>query len=324
MFYASSKSAYENSASGGAFYELARHALTKGYLVCGAALEEDCSVTHMLIDSTNGLKKLQGSKYVQSNIYETFEEIERHIQRDQKVLFSGTPCQIAALKTYLNCDCSNLLTIDIVCHGTPSPGFWRRHVQENYLDACGAYPTSIRFRTKVKYDQYGYIMTISHGNTQQSISAFDELFYSLFMNNMTLRECCYQCRYANLQRVSDITLGDCASVDSYPEMKDKSPVSIVLANTGRGVDWLKQIQSSGHWRPLCLDREAKYNAQLNRPAPRPADRESIYSQLLHAPYSELKTQFLPKQGVARKLRNVIKRFTPWWLRAKLKGFFSFR
>ena len=120
------------SSSGGAFTELATCIIERGGVVYGAAFKDDWSVHHICIDNIEGLKKLRGSKYVQSNIENCYIDAEKKLQKGTIVLFTGTPCQIKGLKCFLRKDYPQLLTVDFICHGVPSPGIWKRYLNEEF------------------------------------------------------------------------------------------------------------------------------------------------------------------------------------------------
>lgn len=128
--YAKNKNEYMSSSSGGAFAVIARKVLTNGGLVCGAAFDENFNVKHMIISNLNDLYKLKGTKYVQSEIGSVYKDIKKYLDKRYQVLFSGTPCEVAGLKKYLKNEYSNLITVDLICHGVPSPKIWQDYLNE--------------------------------------------------------------------------------------------------------------------------------------------------------------------------------------------------
>ena len=133
------------SSSGGVFTPLAEQILERGGVVCGAAFREDWTVHHIIVDNKEELAKLRGSKYVQSDTEDCYKRIKALLKEGTWVLFSGTPCQVAGLYTYLGKEYDTLVTIDIFCHGAPSPGVWKRYLRENYEPGSIA---NINFRDK--------------------------------------------------------------------------------------------------------------------------------------------------------------------------------
>lgn len=227
------------SSSGGIFSMLAHKVLNDGGVVFGAAFDDDWSVKHIAIERTGDLHRLQGSKYVQSSIGNAFHSVKENLVQGRKVLFSGTPCQVAGLKKYLRTDYENLLTVDIICHGVPSPMVW-----QDYLSCLGDKKTicDIHFRDKCN-GWINYSVSISYGEEKAIGEPFyANLFMRGFLNNLYLRPSCYKCKVKGGRSGSDITLGDFWGIENVvPEIHDDQGVSAVLANTPRGQRMLESI-----------------------------------------------------------------------------------
>ena len=199
----------KRSSSGGLFTEIAKYVLSrKGYVV-GATLENNLRVKHIVIDSINDLDRLVGSKYVQSDTTGIYNKVEALLMSKSKpiVLFSGTPCQVDALLHVLKKKYDNLYTCDVVCHGVPSPGLWHKYTdwvskqnKSNLVD--------YKFRwKKVSWTFYHSRMTFENGKIIYH-DWFRDPWLRLFLSNKGLRDSCYNRRYANMNRVSDVTLAD--------------------------------------------------------------------------------------------------------------------
>lgn len=224
----------DGSSSGGIFPSLATEFVQEGGVVYGAAFAPDLTVEHIEVTDKDGLEKLKGSKYVQSELYSAYEEVKDHLQNNKKVLFSGTPCQIAGLKKYLGNQTEGLLTVDVACHGVPSPGLWEKYVKA-FEETHHYKLKSVNFRDKARsWRQYDVVYT----NTQNEdirIAAEDDIFLSLFRQDMTLRPSCYNCPSRNGRSGSDITLADLWSVHrTAPHMDDDRGTSLVLVNSDQG------------------------------------------------------------------------------------------
>ena len=224
----------DGSSSGGIFPSLATKFVQEGGVVYGAAFAPDLTVEHIEVTDKEGLEKLKGSKYVQSELYSAYEEVRDHLKEGQKVLFSGTPCQIAGLKKYLGNQTEGLLTVDVACHGVPSPGLWGKYVKA-FEETQHCKLKSVNFRNKARsWRQYDVVYT----NTQNEdirIAAEDDIFLSLFRQDMTLRPSCYNCPSRNGRSGSDITLADLWSVHrTAPHMDDDRGTSLVLVNSEQG------------------------------------------------------------------------------------------
>lgn len=242
------------SSSGGVFSALAARTIARGGVVFGAAFTDDCSVEHTGVTSPGGLAALRGSKYLQSRTGHTYGQAKEALKSGVDVLFSGTACQIAGLKRYLRKDYANLLTVDVVCHGVPSPAVWQAYLKDKNLSdgACG----DIQFRDK-KEGWKNYRVKISR---RQNASAgcggvvVDEPFYEnaymqAFLSNLTLRPSCYRCPAKGGRCGSDLTLGDFWGIGRVaPGLDDDRGCSLVLVNTPEGAQALSGLNLKMHER----------------------------------------------------------------------------
>ena len=223
----------EKVSSGGVFRLLAEEIINQNGVVCGAALDPFCAVEHREAGSIEELEALKGSKYVQSELYSIYEDVRFRLDGECKVLFSGTPCQIAGLKAFLKGDHPLLYAVDIACHGVPSPGLW-----EKYRVALAKKHSSVLklvdFRDKSEGWRH-YNIWYEFTDKEVKVPRMKDPYLALFLQNMTLRPSCYDCRLRNGHSGSDITLADLWSVaETVPEMDDDRGVSGVLINTEKG------------------------------------------------------------------------------------------
>lgn len=233
------KQVLKTSASGGAFSLLAEEVLKNNGVVYGCALTKDMRVMHIAVDQVDDLQKLRGSKYVQSDLGDTYAKISGHLKEGRHVLFTGTPCQVDGLNCYLaakNQSAERLLTADLLCHGVPSPGLWADFVQ--YLEKIYyAKLTDFRFRTKIAgWENSIETATFENGKTLKNTNNIRS-FLALFYKNISLRPMCFSCNYHSFVRPSDITIGDYWGIDkTHPELNDNKGLSVVLVNTQKGYD----------------------------------------------------------------------------------------
>ncbi|KAB3633124.1 F420H(2):quinone oxidoreductase, partial [Phocaeicola vulgatus] len=243
------------SSSGGIFTLLAESVLAENGVVFGARFDKDWNVVHDYTDSKEGLGTFRGSKYVQSRNGETFKQAERFLKAGRKVLFSGTPCQIMGLKRYLRREYDNLLTVDFVCHGVPSPLVWRKYVEETLVrqdEKIQFRPTlnhlfsdemplieGISFRDKcLGWKKYSFALTLSkvttagEKNTVSLSSIFyDNAYMQAFLANLTLRPSCHACPAKCGRSGSDVTLGDFWGIEKIaPELDDDRGCSLLIIN----------------------------------------------------------------------------------------------
>lgn len=231
--------------SGGAFSAIAMNVLKQGGIVCGASWNDSLEVVHECITSIEALPKLQGSKYVQSRSYDCFNEIKTALNTGTVVVYSGTGCQVAGLKSFLQKEYDNLITVEVVCHGVPSPGLFRRYLEWLGTKAGGKI-TSFRFRSKHKrptgeHSEYFY----KCNGTEYTGRSYEDPYYGSFLQGRTLRPSCYNCQFKGKDRVADITLGDFWGIEkSHPEFPTKNGHSLVLVNTDKGAKVMSEISYS--------------------------------------------------------------------------------
>ncbi len=223
------------SSSGGIFPYAAKKATEAGGLVYGAAFDSDMSVAHRVASDLSGVEAFRGSKYVQSELYAVFEDIREILAEGRKVLFSGTPCQVAGLKKYIGKTDEGLWTMDFACHGVPSPGLWRKYVsalEKKY----GASLSGVSFRDKTRsWMHYDVVYEFSRGGHLVRTRYMDDPYMALFVQNMTLRPSCYRCPVRCGRSGSDLTLGDLWNVrQCLPEQNDDTGSGLVLVNTEKG------------------------------------------------------------------------------------------
>ena len=232
--YAKSDSLREKSSSGGLFSLIAENVLQKGGVVFGAAFDSDFSVKHIAVDNQEELGKIRGSKYLQSRTEYTFVEAKKILDDGRLVLYTGTACQIAGLKRYLKKEYENLYTIDVLCHGVPSPKFWKKYLAEREHEYQGVVQQMF-FRQKT-FGWKTYSVSLKFSNSTEYRKIFKEdSFMKLFLANICLRPSCHACEFKELSRPSDITLGDCWGIDKYmPEMDDDKGTSVVLLHSEKG------------------------------------------------------------------------------------------
>ena len=239
--FSNNKEIRKQSSSGGIFTELAKKELARGGIVYGAGFNKLFDVVHKAALCEEDLASLRGSKYVQSQMNRTYEEVKNRIEEGRTVYFSGTPCQVAGLYSYLGCRPDKLTTQDFICHGVPSPLVW-----EKYLKTFGNVK-KVEFRSK----KYGWHYFSLHIETVRKgyYKRLDEDFYlKLFLNNTILRPICYACPIKAVGSNADITLADCWSLDQITkEIADTDEgLSLIIANTLLGKQYVEELKDSGN------------------------------------------------------------------------------
>ncbi len=230
----------ESSRSGGIFTALSDIVLGNGGVVYGCKLENCRRAVHTRATTKEERDAFRGSKYIQSETHHIFKDVKDDIKKGLLVLFSGTSCQVNAIKDYCkDLDCSKLILVDIVCHGVPSPKVWNDYLK--YIEKTNNKKiVSVDFRDKRKFGWAAHEETVIFENgTDYSDNVFRRLFY----DHLILRNDCFECPYRSLNRISDISIADCWGIaEHYPEFDDNKGVSLVLINTEKGLDIYKKTQ----------------------------------------------------------------------------------
>ena len=249
------------SSSGGVFYSVAKHMILDfGGIVCGAILDDNNNVVHKCTSSVLELKKMQGSKYVQSSL-NVYDEVAEYLKQGKKVLFSGTPCQCHAIKEYCKTNSENLICIDIVCHGVGSQAMWQRQAEEIAARYSGDKITSFRYKPKAERMAYGITYLVN--GKEKVINSKKCGYFSLYLDGRNLRESCYNCRYSTKNRVGDLTLGDCATWKEYYDFHPETAVSLVLVNSEKGRYIFDVSSDDFEYRAINYDLENNENKALH-------------------------------------------------------------
>lgn len=293
-----------NSASGGGFYGIAEYVMSQGGLICGCVLNEKMLPTHILTDSIQDLVRMQGSKYVQSLISsEVYQAIFVALKEGRKVLFSGTPCQIAGLKSYLNDDFENLYTIGLICHGVAGPGLYLNYIHK-IQNKIGGSLKDVQFRSRTvgNYPK-NHSMRIITENGEYNKQAFNELYGTNFYHNRILRESCYSCQYASKERVEDITLGDYnEAVKKRIAFPSKNGFNIVICNTSKGTQLLKKAIDAFYWTDIDQGYE---QINLIQPTLRPAARDLLKKATIDFDNPESDANYIYSVTLMDKIKSII-------------------
>lgn len=272
------------SASGGAATALMRQAVNENGVVYGCSGEDVYHVRHVRVDNLKDIEKLRGSKYVQSEIGLIYKDVLSDLKSGKLVFFTGTPCQVAGLKTFLRKDYPNLVTVDLVCHGVPS----QKMLTENigyYTDETDGKKIKIAFRsksvccdTKTKLNscriEYGWYFQ------HQPYSSFARKFYDdsymfAFLQCLTFRESCYTCRYATSARCSDITLADFWGLGDDARYEKGRGVSLCLINTEKGLSFFGKIKDKNNVVEREIVEAIVGNGQLQCPSAKSCRQEEF-------------------------------------------------
>lgn len=271
------------SSSGGVFIELARTVMDQGGAVCAAKYSKDYEVIHDIATTEKGLLDYCGAKYAQSKTGQCYTEIKEMLCQGQKILFVGTPCQIAGLTAFLKHPHDNLLLVDMICHGVPSPLVWRKYLEERkQRDANGAELKTVNLRDKsTGWSRYSYSIRFEYQNGNvYSVNQRDDNYMQGFTSNLYLRPSCSNCKFKGIDRISDITLGDFWGIwEQYPEFDDNIGTSLVMIHSEKGQKMWEKIR--GNFKTLAISNEEaiQYNPSAIKNSPAANEREAFFSGL---------------------------------------------
>lgn len=282
------------SSSGGLYTVFAQEILKRGGLVNGVAYDKDFNLTHRLVDKAEDLAALRGSKYVQSDIGDIYRRVEQVLKDGQPVLFTSTPCQVAGLYSFLGKPYDNLVTCDFVCHGVPSPAFFKESVRHNE-GTC--------FR---KLPGWGYNPEMEYG-----------VYFRAFKWALSLRESCYRCRYASFSRVSDLTIGDFGGVGTWWPFVHHDAVkgvSVLLVNSEKGRSFVDAVSEHDMIYERRDVHECEQNHQLYFPVRRPLAQVEFYARMrergfnwAQAEIGKMRPEEQPVDPLVRRCRSFLSR-----------------
>ena len=311
---------YESS-SGGVFTALADNILADGGAVAGAAFDDLLVVRHIIIEKVADLQRLRGSKYVQSEIAPAFLLRMRDLlEQGRKVLFSGTPCEVTGLRSFLNHPYDNLFCCDFICHGVPSPMLFKKYIQKDEVSRKQL--TGVTFRDKTNgWKKFQISRQMQNGKKIIYDSMVDP-YMSAFLKDYALRPSCYECHFKSTERVGDLTIADFWGVKkTYPEYDpDDKGTSLILVNNKKGSSWLLACHAMLFLGKADIKTAIAGNPSLVRPVSRPAQRDTFYIDLkvfsftkviekYHLSFSRLDYVFVGIKNylivVVRKIKNIM-------------------
>ena len=296
----------EKSASGGVLATVAKSLMEDGGTVCGAVLSREdgaLRAEHILSGEMEDLPRLQGSKYVHSQAWRCYAELRNALASGKTVLFSGTPCQVAAVKR-LTGDPDNLITMDLVCHGVP-PLRMLNEFGEILGKRLGGHVENIVFRDKTCGKNFCARVDVTRNRRKRSyyLSAHQLSFYRHFLDGSIYRENCYFCPYANLARISDLTIGDYWGIEErYRKeitegmMPNRKDWSCILVNTEKGASFLRTYGKMLSLFTSCPEWIAEGNEQLKTPSRKSVNRDHVLKEYVTGGYKRLERAYVAESG----------------------------
>ena len=297
------------SSSGGIFTLIAEEIINQGGVVFGACFADDFkSVHHICVDNIDDLEKLRGSKYVQSKIGDTYKLAKDFLDSGRKVLFTGTPCQIGGLYSYLRKPYDSLCTQDIICHGVPSPMVWEKYVEEREKKAVST--TQRMFFRHKKYGWKTYSVLFEFSNNTEYVKKYHEdLFMKAFLNDLCLRPSCYYCSFKSLKRQADITLADFWGIQNVlSEMDDDKGTSLIIIHSDTGQMLFDSICYGIKSENVNVSIVEKYNPAIINSCGMNNKRSSFIAEIQNGDFDNTVQKYtkLPFMKKIHKISNRIK------------------
>lgn len=306
----------EESTSGGVFSLLANYILDLNGYVIGAAYDDNFIVKHTIVNNKNDLHKLRGAKYSQSELGNVFKQTKELLDKNKYVLFSGTPCQIVGLKSYLRKDYKKLITVDLICHGVPSPLAWNKYLEYRYKqDNDGKQANYINLRSKITgWSHYSYSIVFDYEDYRYTSINYEDPFMKAFVGNLCLRPSCYDCHFKGLERISDFTLGDYWGIwKQIPEMDDNQGTSVVFIHSHLGKEIFDQIKDKVIYQEVDSKESIEMNPSMIESSFSNDDRDKFMNDLENSDFDYLIEKYDLKSknlqvSLLKRIAGKIKRF----------------
>ena len=292
------------SSSGGIFTPIAQKVLHANGLIYGVAMTQDCyGAEYIRVDNEKDLALLRGSKYLQAKMGDVLQSVSEDLQSGRLVLFTGTACQINGLKKFLRQDYENLITVDVICHGAPSPLLWKKYAQYQE-EKFGSKLARISFRCKDdSWTDFGM------KENEVYISKDKDAFMQMFLRDYCLRPSCYKCM-AKDDKMSDITMADFWGIDlCAPELNDGKGTSLVIVRTAKGEDFFADIKEQLRVKEVSYAVGVKCNPAEYRSAVKPVERDTFFVDM----------RAMSFEALARKYASPIKLSLLAKIKRKIKG-----
>lgn len=306
-----------SSSSGAVFSSLAEYVFSRNGAVYGVAMSEDCySAEFIAVTDRSGLTKLRGSKYLQAKVGNTFKKVKVELQAGKLVLFTGTGCQVNGLKVFLGKDYDNLICMDVICHGAPSPALWKKYA-EYQEKKNGGKLKGINFRCKddswTDFGMKEVLADIPQGETKNLyISKDKDPYMRMFLRDYCLRPSCYDCAAKNV-KMADLTVADFWGInDVAPEMNDGNGTSLILIRTDKGMKAFETISSKLKLKEVTYEEGVRCNPAEYKSCSRPPQRDTFFKDMDVMEFEELEKKYASpikvtfKSRVKRKVKNTIK------------------
>lgn len=303
------------SSSGGVFSVIAKKIIDDGGVVFGAAFGDNCLVEHVMVDRVDGLERLRGSKYLQSRLGDCYLQVKKLLTVGKTVLFSGTPCQVSGLISYLGKSYDNLYTQDLICHGAPSPKVWEKYLLELEKEYKSKI-INVQFRNKDSgWKNYSVCFEFESG--EKLIEPFNKNSYMrAFLKNLDLRPSCYDCSNKTVERKSDMTLADFWGIERVlPNLDDDKGTSLVIVHSKKGEELIDVIRDVARFEEVDVNVALIENPSAIKSSILPKKRGKFFKNLDKKTLSK-NVSVCTKPNLLVKIKGKIKKLAKRVLRTK--------
>lgn len=298
-----------DSTSGGAFTPIADYVFDKDGVVFGATFDSDYKVIHTYIEHKDELYKFRGSKYVQSDLGDSYIKVKEFLEQGREVCFSGTPCQIEGLKSYLRKDYKNLITVDVMCHAAPSPLVWKKYfsyIKSNKLNNEDV--EKVLFRDKSKYGFKYSTMTLKSKNKQYSKGVETDPYLRAFFGDLSDRPACYDCAFKKQYHISDFTIWDCFIAEKFDKsLDDDKGTSRMLVNTQKGQEIFEKISKNFKFKEVEAEALTKNVKEMLHSVQLPEKRKAFFEDINKMTEDKFFKKYFP-DSIKVKLERTIRIF----------------
>lgn len=290
------------SSSGGIFTLLAENIIKKNGIVFGVEFDKNFHTKHTYIDRIEDIGKYRGSKYIQSDIGESYNKVKAFLEEGKYVLFTGTPCQIEGLQTFLMKKYDKLYTQDIICHGVPSVNVWDKYLlYRKSIDKLNNIEY-IKFRDKKNSGWNNYELSFKYDSKEVFISHNDDLFMKIFLSDIALRDSCYECKFKTKYRNSDILIADFWGIEEvFPEMNDEKGISLVIVNSKKGKELFEEIKEKLKYKKVIFEEAIKNNPSMLKCAKKNKYTEDFFDDFNEMNFNELINKYINEKDRIQKL-----------------------
>ena len=259
----------KKSTSGGMFALLSQYVFDRGGIVFGARFDKQFNVIHDYCEKKEDIDVFRGSKYVQSYLGNTLEKVKEFLENDRYVLFTGTPCQVSALRNFLKKEYNKLITCDLICYGTPKARVWKDYL--NYLTNDNKDKIkSINFREKINgWKKSVFTIQFEDGKKYSFKSSKKDYFLWLFYHNYALTPSCYDCKYASINRIGDFSIGDFWGVEERrPKLFDNKGTSLIFINNNKAEEIFETIKEKMIFEEVTIEEAMQKKLQQGESKPK--------------------------------------------------------